>query len=257
MASCMPWSAQHGVAVNPISVGPLAVARVFAIVVSFLVIAHLAGQFSKLELGHGRLYGLVPLFDMDQELNVPTYFSVLLMLFTALLTTSIALLHRKQGAPQAWKWLILSLGFLYMSFDEAFSLHERLSVPVRSLISDTHLVQEVGGETVFGVFYFAWVLLGMAMVLVVGLYFWKFLLHLPAAARRHFVIAAALYLAGAIGCELLGGRYAEQFGQENWTYTLIMTTEETLELVGLVVFTWALLRYCADHYGEVRFVLES
>lgn len=34
------------------------------------------------------------------------------------------------------------------------------------------------------------------------------------------------------------------------------TIEESLEMTGLIVFIWALLNYCRDHYGEVVFCIE-
>jgi hypothetical protein len=70
-------------------------------------------------------------------------------------------------------------------------------------------------------------------------------------------VAAILYIGGAIGVELIGGRYAELHGEENWTYSMITTVEESLEMAGLIVFIWALLEYCADNYKEVRFRFEA
>jgi len=128
-----------------------------------------------------------------------------------------------------------------MSFDEASSVHERLMATLRDVLADAHLVERVDGEVVFGVLYYAWVVVGVPIVLVLG----GFLRDLPRPAGQHFVLAAAVYLSGAIGCELLGGRQAEQHGRENWTYTLISTGEETLEMLGIIIFIWAPLRYCA------------
>jgi hypothetical protein len=76
---------------------------------------------------------------------------------------------------------------------------------------------------------------------------------LPAAVRLRFLIAATLYLGGAIGVELVGGQLAVSGGIDNWAYCLTVTLEEGLEMAGLIVFIWALLKYCADHYEEVQF----
>jgi hypothetical protein len=37
---------------------------------------------------------------------------------------------------------------------------------------------------------------------------------------------------------------------------MIVTVEESLEMTGLIVFIWALLKYCADNYKQVRFRFE-
>lgn len=208
----------------------------------FLVLASITGQFLKFALGHDTLRRLILLFYIDAEQNIPTYYSVLLMLIAALLLAVIAILNAKQTVPHVAKWAILSFGFLCMAFDEAFQVHERLISPVRALLGDSTL----------GVFYFAWVIPGMALVLVLGLYFLRFLLHLPATVRFRFLMAATLYIGGAIGVELIGGYYAELHGKQNWTYSMIATVEESLEMAGLIVFIWSLMKYCADNYKEVR-----
>src|SRR5688572_29327126 len=129
-----------------------------------------------------------------------------------------------------------------MAFDEAFQVHERLNIPVGKLL----------GDGSFGVFYFAWVIPGMALVFGLGLYFLRFLWHLPAATGLRFLLAAISYIGGAIGVELIGSRHAELHGYENWIYSMIATLEESLEMAGLIVFIWALLNYCADNYREGR-----
>jgi hypothetical protein len=209
----------------------------------FLVLLSIAGQFAKFMLEHSLLARLAPLFYVDVEHNLPTYFSVLQILFAALLLAVIARLNRKQRIPHASNWAILSFGFLLMAFDEAFQFHERLNLPVGTLLGDGSL----------GVFYFPWVIPGIALVFVLGLYFLRFLLHLPPATMLGFLMAATLYVGGAIGVELIGSSHAELHGYENWTYSMIATLEESLEMAGLIVFIWALLSHCADNYKKLRF----
>jgi hypothetical protein len=127
-----------------------------------------------------------------------------------------------------------------MAIDEAFQFHERLNIPVGTLLGDGSL----------GIFYFPWVIPGIALVSVLGLYFLRFLLHLPAATGLSFLMAATLYIGGAIGVELIGSSHAELHGYENLTYSMIATLEESLEMAGLIVFIWALLNYCADNYKK-------
>jgi hypothetical protein len=56
-----------------------------------------------------------------------------------------------------------------------------------------------------------------------------------------FFLSAGLFLAGTLGMEMVGGRYVELHGNGTFTYALIANGEETLELVGLVVFLHALM----------------
>jgi hypothetical protein len=64
-------------------------------------------------------------------------------------------------------------------------------------------------------------------------------------------LAAVLYIGGAVGFELVGGYYAELHGEKNLTFNLIATVEETLEMTGIVLFNYALLRYMSKGVGEL------
>ncbi len=135
------------------------------------------------------------------------------------------------------KWAVLAFWFLGVAYDEAFRVHELLIVPFRQLLGNSNL----------GIFYFAWVIPGFALILALALFFLKFLLRLPARTRTKFILAAALYV---------GGSYAEVHGLENLTYNLIATVEESLELSGLILFIYALSAYITDDLG-VRYRLNA
>lgn len=228
---------------NQISLNSFLIARVLGTVACLLVVVSIGWQGVAYWTGHDSIYGLVPLFYVDAERNIPTFFSTFLLLFSALLLTVIAMLQRNQKATYVLHWATLALGFLLMAADEILSQHERLVEPMRKLLGDGHL----------GVFYFAWIIPGIILLLVLALFFLKFLLHLPAKTRLAFLIAATLYIGGAIGFELVGGRYSELHGTQNFMYSMIATTEESLEMAGVIVFIWALLTYITDHYKDVRF----
>ena len=226
---------------NRISIPSSSVIRVLAIVTVLLLLAGIAGQLSKFLAGHDYLRGFVPLFDLDGEQNIPTFWSVLLLLVSSLLLAVVAALHRRQQLPYAAHWTVLSVGFLLMAYDEAFRVHETLIIPVGNLLGSSNL----------GLFYYAWVVPGTVLVILLGLFFLQFIRHLEARTRLRFLVAGSLYIGGAIVVEAIGGSYAERAGMNNLTYNVITTVEESLEMVGLTVFIWALLRYCADTYRDV------
>ena len=225
-----------------ILLNPSAIARLLGAMACLLVLASTGGQFAKFVLGYDDFKGLISLLHLDQEGNIPTFFSTFLLLFSALLLTIITSHKLKERDPYVQKWAILSFGFLIMACDESVRLHERMISPVRMLLGDNRL----------GIFYFAWVIPGIALVLFLGLFYLRFLLQLPTKTRLHFLVAATLYIGGAIGIELIGGRYAESHGVQNFPYSIIATIEESLEMAGLVVFIWALLKYCNESLKEVR-----
>ena len=55
----------------------------------------------------------------------------------------------------------------------------------------------------------------------------------------------------------MAGWYVEQHGRNNLTYSFIAMLEETLEMIGTVVFVYALLDYMSASVREVRFCLRS
>lgn len=230
-------------AVNPIRLRPTAIVLTLTAVAFVLVLASIAGQLVRYLLGHDTVFGLIGLFYVDGERNIPTAFSVMLLFFAALLLASITILKNLSRDPYATGWAVLTFGFLFMAVDEESAIHAKLVEPVRKLL----------GEGPLGIFYFAWVIPGILLVCLLLLFYLKFLCHLPSKTRRMFLVAAILFLGGSIGIELVGGFYAELYGQRNLTYSMIATLEESLEMAGAILFVYALLIYIAESYTEVRF----
>jgi hypothetical protein len=232
--------------VNQISLNSSAIVRALGGVALLLVLISVGGQLLAYRTGP-YFYKFVRLFHVDGERNVPTGFAVFLLLFAALLLAVITVIKRQQTDSQVMYWAILSCGFLLMAADEAWTFHEELIPPLRRLLGGEHL----------GVFYFAWVLPGSVLVLVLALFFSGFLMRLPAKTRFTFLMAAMLYIGGAIGLELIGGRFVELHGPDHFRYTMIVAVEESLEMAGAILFIRALLGYIADHYQVVRFYFSA
>ena len=225
-------------------VKPFKIVLPLGITAFLLVITSIGTQLIKFIFGLDILFNL---FYLDREQNIPTYFSALLLIIAALLLGFIAILNRKKGISHISEWTILSLGFLVMAFDEAFQVHEKMIVPVRSLI----------GAGNFGFFYYAWVIPGILLIVFLGIYFFRFFMDLSQKTRINFLIAAILFVGGAVGMELIGGRYAELYGVNNLTYSMIACVEEGLEMAGVIIFIRALLIYFQDNYHEVHLMFSS
>lgn len=231
--------------INQILLKPSAVARALGAAAFLLVLVSTAGQLVKFLTGHDELLGLISLTFVDEEQNVPTLFSALLWAFAALCSAVVTVLARKRKAPDVWRWAVLSMGFLYIAFDEGLALHERLRVPLSALLGSGELDRS----------YLA--IRGLAAAVVLTLLFWGFLRRLPAKTRFTFVAAAFLFLGGAVGFDLVGAHHAESHGGNNSTYAMIATVEESLEMAGVIVLIYGLLTYLAENYKEVRFRLDA
>ena len=228
-----------------VTVRASSVTRVLSAVTALLVVAHVAGQVTKYVAGYPSVYGLVPLFDLDLERNVPSLFSTLLLFCAAMLLALITAVKSRDQDPDVVKWAILGLGFLFMTVDEAVGLHEMLTLPVRKAL----------GEGRLGIFNYAWVVAGLVMVAIVGVTFVGFLFRLPPKTRRRFLIAATVYLGGALGVELITGAYAERYATNTLAYTMVVGVEETMEMTGAILFIRALLLYLGDRYRELQVTL--
>ncbi|MGI9054193.1 MAG: hypothetical protein ACR2F2_00175 [Pyrinomonadaceae bacterium] len=217
------------------------IAIVLGIIAVCLAAASITGQYYKINGGENEfLLKIVEKVDLDQEINnLPTWFQSSLLMLCSFLLTITALIRHEIKDKGIRFWGFLAFIFLYLSLDEAVSIHEQAAVPLRALFHS------------HGLLFFGWVI---PAILLVGLFFvWslKFLRNLPARVSWLFIIAGVVYVVGALGMEMIGASYYEKFIETHnhivdLNYTLLTTFEESLEMIGLTIFAFALL----DHLGS-------
>lgn len=189
-------------------------------------------------------HGLVRFLDVNAEFNLPTFYASALLLATAGL---LWLVMRVAGAAghRRWPWAVLATGFLIMALDESATLHERLAPPLRDYF----------GEALPGAFYFAWVVPGLVVVGVVGLVLLRFVWTLPRRTRAAFLAAAFLFVGGGLGLELVEGMLFAPDRPLSAVYLAVATTQEALEMAGVILFIWALLDYLERHHPGTGLVV--
>lgn len=190
----------------------------------------LVGQWIKYHLGYGRLLGLVPLFDVNGELNLPAFYSAVLLLGCSVLLAVITAIKVEDKARYIKHWCGLTAIFFFLALDEIISLHERTIAPLRTALQARSFL------------YSTWVVLGAGFVSLILLIYFKFLLHLLPQTRRIFLLAAGLYIGGALGVELIHGHYLDFYGRD-LIYALIAAVEELLEMLGIITFLYGLMSY--------------
>ena len=224
---------------RPLTIDPTRVLRVLLGTIAVLLVLSLIGQYARFGLGHGRLLGFVPEFDVDGENNIPTYVATVLLLGASGLLALIAAHVRAAGGAFQRHWWGLAVLFAYLSVDEMASLHERLA--------DLPFLPETTG-----LLHYQWVILGIPLVALFAFTYLRFFWHLPRRWKGLFVGAAVLYVGGAIGVEMLAGRYASLYGELHMGHALLVTAEEACELLGVALFVYALLDYLGAHGGALR-----
>lgn len=220
----------------------LVATRAFLLIAIMLVIASLTTQGIKYFTGHGSLMGMTRMLNLNAEVNIPTFYSVVLLLTCSALLGLIAYLKGTQRAPYTLHWQILSAGFLLMAADEFMSFHELFTgMTDRQL----HLENSVWLK-------FSWVIPGLLVIALMGISYVRFLQHLHRTHRIRFLLAGAIYCTAIIGLETLGGHYVALHGADNFGYSLLTTLEEGMEMSGLILFINALLHYIAEQYPHIR-----
>lgn len=203
-----------------------AIMRALFIGAAAIVLLDLLGLAIALLSGHDSIFGLLGVINLDGERGVGLLYQLFLLLLSVGLFVTLGRLARA-GRAEKGPWFFLAGVFAFLTLDEFAFLHERLMDPMRRL---------VGSD---GVLHFAWVVpYGIAVVLF-SLWMGPKILRIRSGPRTWFILAAAAYLTGALGFEMLGGWRLTAIGGEanrpELVYELLTTVEETLEMVGLIL----------------------
>ncbi len=224
--------------ISGIRVSPAKVAVVLSLVVLAVSVASLTGQYLKPGLAHNELaLKVIAKLNLDKEVNdLPTWYQSSTLLVSSVLLLVIGLARRELKDKDAKYWGLLSLIFLFLSLDEAVSIHEQMTMPLRTTF---HLE---------GFLFLSWVIPASFLVAVLGIVLSRFLFRLPSSTRNLMILSALIYLAGALGVEMVGANYMFMMNNppdigSNFTYAIITTVEEFLEMTGIVVFIYCLLTY--------------
>ncbi len=187
-------------------------------------------------------------FYLAREQNLPTLYSTFLLFAASLLNFFIFFIPVTLSKKSAkWYWFLLGVIFIFLGIDEMLQIHDRLNYfkPLQKL---SH-----GNEFL----YYTWVIPYSPAVLVVGLLFIRFVLSLPKVIRNKFLIAAFVYVGGALGFEFPESFVHVNYGMNGVTIAerILYTVEETMEMTGVILFINALLKYIA--LQKVKFEISN
>lgn len=206
-------------------------------IIATLVSASVLAAFVQIELGHGRLLGLTNVVHLDQESNLPTFFSGVQLLCAGAIAWFAG--RTEKVASSRWLWRFLGAGLCFMALDETICIHEKGNEV------------DIGSWSDISYFKSAWVVPALAVVAVCGAVLLKLLLALPRRTAVMLAFSGAIFVSGAVGMEMLGVRYYKRRESEDWLYTFCYTLEETLEMLGPALFIRTALRYAIGRKDEV------
>lgn len=179
------------------------------------------------------------IFNVNGERNIPAWFSTGMLLSCSALLALIACVKKARSDRHVLLWQLLALTFLFLSVDEAASIHERLN-KLGSILPDNPLL------------YFAWVAPALVFVVIYGVLNLRLLADLPVRIRILFLVAGGIYVGGALGVEMIAGYYLSFRHRHDLAYSIITVFEETLEMCGAIVFIYALMTYINLDMNHIR-----
>jgi hypothetical protein len=212
-------------------------------VASLLVFLHVLTFLYRYAYGLSFASDRYSIFWLDGENNVPAWFSSITLAMSSLLLAAIST-STPSGTAENRRWVFLSIVFALMSLDETASLHERLSQPVAALTGAS------------GLFYFAWVIPALCGLTFLGSAYVTWYLALPHHVRRIIGAAAAVYVTGAVGLEMVAGEIVSRAGIHSAAFALSATIEEALEMAGAILFVYGFARH-AENQPPLRTTVAS
>ncbi|MCK0165938.1 hypothetical protein MWU52_00085 [Jannaschia sp. S6380] len=199
---------------------------VLVIVASYLVVEWLDGECQE-----GPCAAVSRFFDLDGEANLPAWFSSMIWLGAGALAALLS--HSDVPDRRRWRlhWIGIAVISVFLSLDEAALFHERFGSTLGGL---------VGAERVL---FYNWIFYGLAMVALVALIYLPFLLRIDRGTALRMILAGIVFVSGSLGLEMLGA--ASRVGAisliEGRMWLVEITLEETLEMLGVILFIHALL----------------
>lgn len=175
---------------------------------------------------------------LDTEHCLGSFYSSALMGFSTLLMISLG--QQAYEKVRRAQWYVLALIFAVMSLDESVSFHEVLIEPLRPIFSFSSYL------------HFAWIVPGALFTLAVALAYLPFVFSFKPDIRNRIITAGGMYVTGALGLEAIGGHFNSLGGFDHPYYTAAFLVEESLEILGLTLFSTTLLKLLPEESESVR-----
>ena len=224
-----------------VALRPRWVVEALALGVGLVVLGGVVGQLGYLMWPGFNSPTFSAATNLVGEFNIPATYNALLLLGVSVLLWWIGRLSVQLADRSHRIWTGLAGVAFYLTLDEYFAIHERLIGPVRNLL---HLN---------GYLYYAWVIPYGLLAIVLAVALGRFLLRLPPQTRNGMLLSGFLYVAGALGMELLEAQItslgttsiqlAGQAQSSQLAMTVLIAVEELLEMAALVLLIATLLHF--------------
>lgn len=227
---------------SPMKITP---GRVFVVHLIIILLLGLAFGLVVIadQLGHPRLMGISREFRLQEEANIPSFFSALALFATALAAFTVChALPRDDRDRLGWK--VMGGLFIFMAFDEAAQIHELIKLPHALMTYDRYLHY-------FSVFPYLAVAGALAAIL------FPFWLRLSREVRFMFAVAGILYVLSAVGMEVReNGLVTAGLPETALPLAINYLLEELGEMLAVALFLRSVLTRLAELGGGAVLPIE-
>lgn len=185
---------------------------------------------------------IVRYFSLEHEANLPTYCSALLILIAAFI---LLIIGKMQPHGSRFHWQSLSAVMLFLSLDEATSIHETVGNFFGIIFSGKNA------------FVSNWPLPYSIFCIIVLVFYFPWLQKMPRKLRNGMLLSGFIYVAGALGIEILESKLKYIYDESQWDNVLnwTVTTQEIMEMAGMFLFVKTLAEYLHAYHSKFAIVL--
>ena len=179
--------------------------------------------------------------NLDEEFNLTAIYSGLLLYASSFLLKEIAV--SSQGGRRR-DWMLLSKVFLFLAFDEVFQVHELFVIPGLRQYLHPSLAS-------------IWVIPYGILFALFSFKFIPFFLKLRNKVSVLSLISGGIYVSGAIAFEALNSWLVrtDQISRSSFYYELISGFEELFEMLGIIIFLYALMLELRSRFVRLKYSL--
>ncbi len=223
-----------------IRIHPRRIAMVLFGVVLLLFVLNL---LERLLLFLGRPAFILSPVSFAEGQNVATLFAVALLWLCALLTFTIsrADTDRQRDSLQ---WMGLCVVFAVLGIEKATLLHTRLPWSIGAVCASSEALQ------------CASILPMIILIGALAAFYMAFFFRLPTDTKRHLLFAGMVYICGVVVLDKAGCVWLSKVGQD-LVYHLYVIFEETMEMVGCILFVYAFSNYIDRHLSGLSIRIDS
>jgi len=172
------------------------------------------------------------LFNLDEEANIPAWFSTIQLFMIGLIAVLTAQSQHYKSPPSKRGLTIFGLGFMYLSLDEGAVIHEKLTYEFHNHPWVPYF------DGVHGIWIVVYGCIGIIVLLLLRRDIWAICKTLRREAVI-FMVGMVIFLAGTGGSEAITYFYIDKTNP--LVYAIEVVLEEFLEMLGASLLFYSVL----------------